>query len=58
MQGISEKKAKLKVEEFFPEAALAESRQVYIPVYRVTLRDGNRVRIFWLDGMYGKPASV
>ncbi|MDE1834385.1 MAG: ATP-binding protein, partial [Candidatus Micrarchaeota archaeon] len=51
---INEKRAKTRIGRLFPDANLVDFRTVYLPVYTITLREGNRVRVFNIDGIYGK----
>ncbi|MDE1865760.1 MAG: DUF87 domain-containing protein [Candidatus Micrarchaeota archaeon] len=51
---LSEKKAAKSVSRVFPSAVMSSFRVVYLPVYRITLRRGNKVRVFTLDGLYGE----
>lgn len=52
--GISEKKARDCLSKFFPGSILMEFQTVHLPVYRITLRKENKVRVFMLDGIYGQ----
>ena len=40
--------------KFFPSALLTDSKKVCLPIYRITLRKGNKVRTFMIDAIYGK----
>ena len=52
------KSAKARIGRLFPDAQVADLEVVYLPVYRITLRHGNRVRVFGLDGVYGRQLSL
>ncbi|MCL5429871.1 MAG: DUF87 domain-containing protein [Candidatus Marsarchaeota archaeon] len=41
------------VSNIFPTAQIIEMNPVYIPIYEINLRKGDRVRIFKIDGLYG-----
>jgi hypothetical protein len=55
---INERKAAACIKKFFPAAVLTEFRLLYIPVYKMTLRKDNRVRVFTIDGVYGKEIEL
>lgn len=51
---INKKRAATHISRVFPEADMTSFQMVYSPVYRITLRKGSKVRVFTIDGMYGK----
>lgn len=51
---ITEKKAKAKIGKLLPDSILLDFKIVYLPIYKVTLKAGNTVRVFTIDGLYGK----
>lgn len=55
---INDKKANVCIKKFFPLATLAEFKVIHIPVYKMTFKHDNRVRIFTLDGVYGKEMAL
>lgn len=52
--GINKKRAKAHMDKVFPESVLVDFQIVYLPIYRITLRRGNKVRIFTIEGLYGQ----
>ncbi len=55
---VNERKIKGFISRIFPDAVIARFDVVHAPVYRITLRRGNRVRVFGIDGVYGKKVDV
>lgn len=51
---INERKAVGCIKMFFPDSELVEFKLAYLPVYKITLRSGNKVRVFKIDGVHGK----
>ena len=41
----------------YPNAFLVDFSTIYIPIYEIILRHKNRVRIFNIDGLYGKEVA-
>ncbi len=58
LHGMDSKKARSVIRRLFPDASIASMKEVHIPSYRITLRQGNRVRVFGIDGVYGKKLAV
>ena len=42
------------ISAMYPSALLLESEELYLPVYIITLKRGNHVRVFNIDGVFGK----
>jgi hypothetical protein len=42
----------------YPNASITESSEIFLPFYEITLKNKNHVRIFRLDGMFGKEIMV
>jgi hypothetical protein len=38
----------------YPSASLLGSEELYLPIYIITLKRGNHVRVFKIDGVFGK----
>ncbi|MDE1871314.1 MAG: DUF87 domain-containing protein [Candidatus Micrarchaeota archaeon] len=55
---LREKNASACLEKFFPNSFLTEFRVVHLPIYRITLKKGNTVRVFKIDGIYGKEIEL
>jgi uncharacterized protein len=53
-QSLSKDEAKMYITNLYPNSDLVGFSTVYIPVYEIILRNSNRVRIFRIDGIYGK----
>jgi uncharacterized protein len=51
---INEKKSTACIKNFFPTAILTEFKVIHIPMYKITLKKDNKVRVFVIDGIYGK----
>ena len=45
------------VEGAFPGAMVLGIDEVFLPVYRITLRHGNRIRLFAVDAVFGKQVA-
>ncbi len=56
--GMDEREARAYVKDVFPGAYVSAFRTIHVPVYRITLRKGNRVRILGIDGIYGKKLDL
>jgi len=52
--GISEKRAKTCIARFLPDPLMVDFQIIHLPVYKITLKSGNKVRVFAIDGIYGK----
>lgn len=50
--------AKLLLGSMYPSASIVESSEVFLPVYEITLKHGNRVRVYNIDGVFGKELKV
>lgn len=55
--GISKDEVKAYVSNLYPNAILVNLSFVYIPVYKIILRRRNKIRIFNIDGLYGKEVA-
>lgn len=53
-QSLSKDEAKMYISNLYPNSELVGFSTVYIPIYEIILRNSNRVRIFRVDGIYGK----
>jgi hypothetical protein len=51
---INKKRAAACITKIFPNPTMTSFQTVYSPVYRITLRKGNKVRVFTIDGIYGR----
>ncbi|MGI0100452.1 MAG: ATP-binding protein [Candidatus Micrarchaeaceae archaeon] len=59
MKGIvSEKHAENCIKKILPRAIVVDFQTVYLPVYSIVLRQGNKVRIVTIDGMHGKDINI
>ena len=47
------KDAEALIQDLLPGVQIMSAADVFIPVNEITLRQGNRVRLFLLDGLYG-----
>ncbi len=50
--------AKDVVATLFPGAILMKAERVHLPVYEITLRDRNSVRVFEMDGLFGRQVLI
>ena len=57
-RSISSKRIGVSVLKFFHSAILTESHTIYLPVYSITLRIENKIRVFTIDGIYGKAVDL
>ena len=55
---INQKKGKVYITKFFPTAVLIDFKVMHIPVYKITLKKDNKVRVFIVDGIYGKEITI
>jgi hypothetical protein len=53
-ESLSKDEAEMYISNLYPNAGLVGFSTIYIPVYEIVLRNNNRVRIFRVDGIYGK----
>ncbi len=53
-QSLSKDEAKMYISNLYPNSELVGFSTVYIPIYEIILRNSNRVRIFRIDGIYGR----
>jgi hypothetical protein len=51
---INRKRAASRISRIFQDSALTSFQIIYSPVYRITLRKGSKVRVFTIDGIYGR----
>ena len=56
--GIKKDRARTYLNRFFPGTTVGEFETVYMPVYRITLRRGNTVRVFTINGIDGRSAGA
>lgn len=47
--------ARLLIENLFPNSILLELSEIYMPFYQITIRNKEKVRVFNLDAIFGKP---
>ena len=55
---LSASKARTCIRKLLPEAILDDFQIIHLPIYKITLRKENRVRIFVLDGKFGKKIEM
>ncbi|MHB1830132.1 MAG: ATP-binding protein [Candidatus Micrarchaeaceae archaeon] len=55
---IDTKRIKNSIMKFFHSAVLTDFSIVYVPIYGITLREGNRIRVFTIDGLHGQPIAL
>ncbi|MGA3020720.1 MAG: DUF87 domain-containing protein [Candidatus Micrarchaeales archaeon] len=51
---INKKRAATCISRIFPNSIMTSFQIVHSPVYRITLRKKNKVRVFTIDGIYGR----
>ncbi len=54
---ISRDEVKAYSSNLYPNSVLVDFSTVYIPVYEIILRHKNKIRMFNIDGLYGKEVS-
>lgn len=54
---ISSEHASLSLKTLFPTCIIKEQSTILIPIYEITLRNKNKLRIFKIDGIFGKELS-
>jgi uncharacterized protein len=54
---ISKDLAKIYSANLYPKSILVDFSIVYIPVYEIILRHKNKIRMFHIDGLYGKEVA-
>jgi len=52
------KQVKVCIRKYFHTSTLMEFRNIYLPAYSITLRKDNKVRVFGIDGMYGRKIEL
>ena len=53
-EAMQRDKAATLLKNLYPTCTLLGLSQLFIPVYEITLRDKDKVRVFRIDGLYGK----
>ena len=58
--GASKPAGELKrlISAMYPSASLLEMEELYLPLYIITLKHGNHVRVFKIDGVFGKETAM
>jgi len=55
---IDQKHVRKSLIRFFPDAIFVDFKLMYVPIYRIVLKNDNKVRVFVLDGIYGKEVEI
>jgi hypothetical protein len=55
---INEKKARSFISRLFPTSTMVDFKIIHLPVYKITLKKDNKVRVFNLDALYGKELNL
>lgn len=51
---LSKDGAEMLLKNIYPTSSLVAQSQILIPMYTITLRNRNKVRVFEIDGLYGR----
>ena len=55
---INQKKTRDYIAKLFPTAIVVDFKLMHLPVYRITLKRDNKVRVFTIDAIYGGELNI